>query len=491
MDKNKNLEQFFRNRVNELDANEADWDRPDASVFRNAQAEFPKYPIKKERDWKPMIILFLAALLLGALSIGFYFNNKAIKLEQQLHIAQTEIKNIDQQLNNLSNKHKNEITTLKLQNNISNQLKDQNVNFKTTKQANKNSTSKITTPKKPVTASTTSNANSVKTTPSINTKTQATINKNTKQHLDVTQKVTTIKPATSPATTLSKATLPSLMFDKFDQTNKKAIKNIDQLSSVKVLKPRKTKRFGVGLFFNALNFKTSTDYKLTKEIEQKTTTTAHQAYAPSIQFAYAITPNLWISTGFRKANINVNQRFSTALYYDKSTEYIDDFGKTYNSLSINESDSDVPSELSFEIPAATNIEDKELYYAQWNHIRDFSWTQIPIGINYYQGKKNLQWFAKGGFGWNLISGSETYEDANFIYKDEDLTIKDEGFLKQSEQLNTQFMSGHAGLGLNYQLTKNWQVRTSFTLERNFTKNKKVFNIENTNQHLQAGIAYKW
>jgi len=92
---------------------------------------------------------------------------------------------------------------------------------------------------------------------------------------------------------------------------------------------------------------------------------------------------------------------------------------------------------------------------------------------------------------NFVSGSQYYENMNFNYQGDQLIIKDEGFLKKGDDIKTQFMNVYVGQGLNYQLTRNWQARLSVNLERNFTQNKKVFNIGKTNQIIHTGIVYRW
>ena len=77
MDKDKKLEQFFKNRVNEFDSTQDDWDKPDASVFDNAQKHFPKHPKPVERDWKNIVMILMALLLLSLMG-GLFFMKKII-----------------------------------------------------------------------------------------------------------------------------------------------------------------------------------------------------------------------------------------------------------------------------------------------------------------------------------------------------------------------------------------------------------------------------
>ena len=533
MDKNKNLEEFFRNRVNDLDSGGDDWDRPDASVFRKAQEQFPTHPKKRNWDWKIIGIAILAAMALGLLTTVFYLNKKATTLEEQMHIAQTKAQTVDKKLTNLQNKYTNETTELSNQIAALSLQKEQigNKNITETKLqhiADLNNTSKSSTSSssfkpdgKKVIAD--SNISKKETTTKekllewtnerLQTKSTASTIPSTTNKIQTSDKDKTSQPviaqnniaqSNTNKTTTNKhnktlaTSLPSLVFDAFKNTASKITAlTTDEYIVKKIITAHfsKANRFELGLYATGLNFKTPTNYKFKeqKEIGRKNTNTYNQAFAPSLKIAYRISPNLWINTGFRKTNVNLKQNFSTALFYDKSREYTDGFGKRYNTLSFDETESgsDVASDLNFEIPELTEIDDKELYYVRWNHIRDFSWTQIPIGMSYFQGKANLQWFATGGIGLNSISGSQRFDDINFSYKEKDLPIRDRANPRKENEFKTQFISASAGFGLNYQITKHWQARSSFNLERNLIQKNRVIDLGGISQNLDVGIAYRW
>jgi len=113
MDKDKKLEQFFKNRVNDFDSPSDDWDKPDASVFQSAQVHFPKHPKPVERDWKNIVMVLMALLLLSLLGGLFFMKKNMTALESKLLVAETNLQNSN--FDNKKNKRQevnNQLTTL-------------------------------------------------------------------------------------------------------------------------------------------------------------------------------------------------------------------------------------------------------------------------------------------------------------------------------------------------------------------------------------------
>jgi len=94
MGDNDNIGDFFRNKLNKSDKSGDAWDRPDANVWINAQAEiFAEEPTKK----RSFLWLWFLSFLLISSAVGVYIGSlkkQVIKLEETLEKQEIAIENL-------------------------------------------------------------------------------------------------------------------------------------------------------------------------------------------------------------------------------------------------------------------------------------------------------------------------------------------------------------------------------------------------------------
>jgi len=102
----------------------------------------------------------------------------------------------------------------------------------------------------------------------------------------------------------------------------------------------------------------------------------------------------------------------------------------------------------------------------------------------------LEWFLKGGIGWNQVTYGKYSLDANVYYEEEILPIKKIDSTLDVDKKN-QYWNASMGLGLNYQFGNNWNVRTSCTLESDFLEFKKDSDDSAWDAIIEIGLNYRF
>lgn len=499
--KDKKLEEFFRNRVNDFDTQDGDWDKPDISAFQNAQQHFPKRPSKKVFKRNRSIIFLLLFLLLGMSVYMFCSKKNKAKIEKELNQTKKELQiaKTDLVLKN------NELTSIK------DQLKQREEKSSIAENINSNQVSNHQAP----------TFNKVSKKDFIQKET--TKKSNSKNHLFPTLGLAEDKKEKSEIISIVKNNNKNTLLKQIDTL--KEFVSLEKLPAPPLyLVENKTSYFTIinrlnssfqayspvlasrqynptmelGAYYVSNSQKTPFDYSFEKLEEEtfnkneKQLSLITKGYQVTSAFPLQfITRNLWLSFGFRKTKGSIEESFATKLIYSKDGEYLDDQGKTVNQLNIitRSSVSDAGSTIDFEIPSSGDIQDGEFIYAEWNHFQDFSFTHIPIGLNYFLGRGKLKLLFQGGVGWNKVSFGEYFVDANLKYDDELLTIK-ENDKKEGKEFSYNFMNGYAGVGLDYSINSEWSIRTSFSLEKNFIQSDKFLASNALNQTFQIGLNFK-
>ena len=492
MDKDKKLEEFFKKRVNDFDSPSDDWDKPDASVFQNAQMHFPKHPKLVERDWESIVMVLMALLLLSLMGGLFFMKKNMTALENKLQIAETTFQNLDIEAKNNNILHVNtqlaEVekkcaegrTELLTQSQITSQtietLTRQNQEFRKSIVSQNNRIAFLLVENQMLTKGLTSSQ-------AVNLK------KSDKDKIEGLTKSQTLI-----------GQLPSRTIPFFPKRKKTFYLRRDVGTDPLDLLPPKSrnKNFEIGLNITSIAYDFPTAYEFEKfEIfeEDEKASISNRMNGMTFNLGYALRPNLWINTGFRKTGGKIEENFWTGLKYDKDGEYIDNDGKTINEFELNTQSnfSDAGNQIDFEVPNGIEISDEDKVYAKWEESQEVQFIHIPFGVTYFSSfsrGSQLEWFLKGGIGWNQITFGDNYFDAEIYFDEKLLPIKKIDSIKESDK-KTQYFNGYAGLGLNYQFTRNWNLRTSYTLERNFIKTKKDFANTVLDKVLQVGLNYRF
>lgn len=484
--KNK-LEDFFKNRINDFNSTEDGWDLPDETIWENAQTQFPIHPQKKDWDWKLGALILLAFMLVLSGSYIYFLKKNLTQKSNEIEFVQSEIENKNNTITNLEK----EVAR------IESELNQEKLSTKNTSnsysQEQELSTKTILSQRRSI-------------------QNLENENQGLKQELITVQanfaakNKSSISPNKNSVSNFSNNSSKEVLenvapitVSSMEIQNDFPIKKLDLKDEYKVIfpKPKKEKgKFEFGLSYSLLNFEIPLAYdfeKLEKEDFGKDELTfAINSKGGIFQMAYAIRPNFWITTGIRRTSVSFEESFSDKLIYNKSGEYLDDEGKTINEFEITTQTgfSDVGSKIDFEIPNGTVIDDGDFLATEWNYSQQYKFTHIPIGVNYFMGKNKLKWFFTGGFGWNKVSLGEYFVEAQLSYDNEILPIKQNEESKKNK-VSSQFINGFAGAGLNYQLTPNWNARTSFTLEKNFIQKNEILESNSLSKVFDIGLNFRF
>lgn len=486
-DNKNNLEDFFKNRINDFDKSNDGWDLPDENAWENAQTYFPNYPRKKTWNWKLGILILLVFTLFSSATYIYYLKKDLTKKTNKIEIAENEIENknniitslekqllkVESELNNEKLKHQNTITSFNQKEQTSTQTI---LSQKKTNQFLRKENLKL---KEGLIASKTN------------------IAANNDSNLSFNEDVRTINAKSESKIILEKPFPIASSFMEIQNTF--PIQKLDFKKETKVIFPKQKKqkgKFELGLSYASMSFEIPLVYefdKLEKEnFGEDAWSFPIQSNGVAFQLAYEVHPNLWITSGLRRTTLGVKKSFSDKLIYNKSGEYLDDEGKTINEFNITTQSNfgDAGSSINFEIPDGTTIDDGEFLGTEWNYFQEYEFLHIPVGINYFVGKNKLKWYFKGGLGWNKISFGEHYVEAQLSYNNEILPIKENEEIKNNK-VSTQFINGYAGVGLDYQLTSNWYVRSSFALEKNFMQKKEILESNSLTKLFDIGLNYRF
>ncbi len=488
MDDNKNnLEDFFNNRINDFDESDDGWDLPDESAWENAQAHFPNHPQKKTWNWKLGVLILLVFTLFSAGVYIYFLKKDLVNKSNEIEIAKNEIENknntitiLEKEISKVeseSEKEKlntqNAITSLTPKQQIATQtiLSQKNTNQFLSKENQKNNKELIIT--------------------------QSNFAFKNESNFPINEKIASNYTIKDSKMILENSIPIASSFMEIQNVFPAQKLDLESEFNIFFPTPQKKKgKFEIGVNYTSLNFKIPLVYdfeKLEKEdFGKKDWSFPVQSKGGEFHLAYKVRSNLWIITGLRRTAVGFEKSFSDKLIYDKSGEYIDGDGKTINEFEITTQTgfSDTGSNIDFEIPNGTTINDGDFLETEWNNSQQYKFTHIPIGVNYFMGKNKLKLFFTGGLGWNKVSLGEYFVEAQLSYDNEILPIKRNEESKKVE-VSSQFINGFAGAGLNYQLTSNWHARTSFTMEKNFIQKNEILRSNSFTKVFDLGLNYRF
>ena len=277
------------------------------------------------------------------------------------------------------------------------------------------------------------------------------------------------------------------------------LSKIPELNTSTQIKPVKKKKgtFEIGYEYAWTNVKmpANRDFKDLKSTAENSTKNIFNAHTNGINFAFSLNRNLFITTGFRGTSFEMEQNLKTGLFYDESKEYQKTDGTTGNDFELN---LNTPYAVQRSTIGVNVPEDKDLksgdvlviYLQESQKIRSY---QVPLGLQYFFGLQNLQWYLEGGMQWNKTVVS----DYQIITKFED-DKSEELFVEKIEydsqpSFSKQFISTYARVGLNYKLAHNWYARAGYQYQFNFIKNnlKGVSSTELNSTSINLGLNYRF
>ncbi|MFK7951157.1 MAG: hypothetical protein AB8G11_26485 [Saprospiraceae bacterium] len=477
---NKNLDDFFNEKLNDLSSSNDGWDEPSESVWANAQPNFPTYE-KSKRNWLAILAILLGLTLLGT---GTYL----YKVKQANHVMKQEMAALNTQLK--QEKSSNELSKKSADNALINQnetLQNQLNELQTAFDLEQEKTLQ--------TVKNVENACIVSL--------DKAVENNTKKYQNIIQtyqqQIKQLEERNKALASENQQLKQPMAETKIDEANtNKVIENnpINELKNKSLLvenpseligfltinEPKETWKkyeFGVDLSSMGFNLELTNSVKdsdlqsnmapaFADGVMREAVPVYSIANAPSIgfHFGYGIKKDFYLRTGFRYANFNINNTYSEDIPYDQSNVYLDDQGTRLNDLVLNSSTpfNTIQQGITVQIPNGTTTSTtNDVLQSTLSNSQNYHFLQVPLGFAYYRGKKKLQLEFQGGLTWNHIRFDDYDFDASFSLNNTNLLVNRSSLISNTINTST-YLGGYLGLGANYRLSDSWQIRAGLTLE---------------------------
>jgi len=264
----------------------------------------------------------------------------------------------------------------------------------------------------------------------------------------------------------------------------------------KIKRKRRRKKWEIGLSFSSSEYQVPIAYRFSKfnPVAENDIVQIIETNGAGLNLGYELKRNLFLKTGLQLRGGGIQREISSTLYYDKSGEYINTSGEVSNDLLLETNSALGTSEnrLAFEIPQGTDIIDGDLVVTKLTNLEALAFVKIPIGVDYYIGKKRLQWWLRGGIALNAAATLDVLAEGTLDYDNKEIPVEIEPIATPA--IVNAFFSGYAGLGFNYRFARKWHFRGSFSEEFNlaassFLQPATVLNFDN--QSFEFGFHYRF
>lgn len=468
------MEDFLRNKLNEFEESNDGWDRPDAGVWERAQGQIIAAP---KSTLKPKSLVWAGVLALLLLMAGYTWH-----LQQQLADLQSDLKTQHEKLTQqqllAKENHNAEMREL-----TSAHEKLQSANASITKK--NEGLEKLVKQQQATISSLKTNYQSL----------QKTNHKADKTSIAGIQPIETadlavIESQNPKAVSLENMTLLPAKAIALESSELPTL-----VVPVKTVLPQKHwPKFEVGYEYALLGLKipVQADFKDLNAISTPASKTVF-THAHGVYFAYSPKRNWFVRTGLRTAQMTLEQSQESGVYYDKSSEYLKPNGTTANdiSLAVRTPYSELESEITLDIPQDANLKTGDwLVFGTYERLRQ-RYYQVPLGISYFHGNKRLQWQLQGGMQWNKVVFDDYFLKAYVWSKTKVLPV-DKVKVLTKDVPSTQYLSAYAGIGLNYQLTQSWHLRSGLAYCFEFNdKSNEFSNSQKIANAFSLGLNYRF
>ena len=467
---------FIRDQFSRFDEMDDGWDRPDASVWEQAQRQIP---VAAKPVWmNGMAMMASAAGILLLLAGGYILSlrQEVSELKTALETEQAEAQQANDEVSVLEKKYAEERAAL-----ISENEKLQLENSGIAKQKNKEER-QLRQQRQTIE----------------NIALQKTLKKQSAAPVAETSEPdqnSALAELTEPATTapVSGQNLASLP-QKPTLLQAQRVADFNIPTRITPVKAR-SDRFEIGYEYALLGLKVP----LQSDLKAKNTTTADPVnktiftHSHGVLFGFSPKQNWFIRTGLRTAQLSMEQYQKSGVFYDKSGEYLKPDGATANDVSLNSRTpySELESEITLAIPSDANLKTGDwLAFTTYERFRQ-RYYQVPVGVEYFHGKGRLQWHLQGGVQWNRVVFEDYLLKAWAESKNWGVPV-DKVKVLTKDIPSKQFMSAFAGIGLNYRLTGHWHARAGMTYSYDFINNTTgISNSQLIGNAFKLGLNYRF
>lgn len=461
---NDELSKFIRNRLQSaMDANE-NWDKPDAVVWENAQAQLP-LPQKEKKRVIPFWFygLALTLFLLAALFYNWHASQLEKGMQKQLNEQIKIIAQLEKQVTadfekQQSQVAKNALAVEKLQLTNSTLVQENEQLNKECQQIQQQYQTLLSVPsdlKNVLKLAESNESNSI----------NKSLAKASKTPEINPQEETEALPylAINPIVAAA-LDLPEVRF-----------------STMIKKKPRGRFELGVNYGFSMLRLPSTIEFKEDKKTLKETNKVAAPMY--QLHFGYSLNKNWWLKTGVHYAHYLYKNNFQFKTEYDKSKEFIKPNGTVANELEIETNTGYFRSSqgIQIDIPDDADLKTGDFVFGTFEEKQRIQLWQIPLGIVYRQQNRKLGWQIEGGILFNKMTFSDTAFKGTIQSTQNEFSTE---IINKIEDSSTSklLLGTQAGIGANYQLSQKWVLNTGVLFQ---------FNPHFLNQNIRVGLSYQF
>lgn len=460
---NNELSKFIKNRLAaDVETND-DWDKPDASVWENAQAQLT--PPQKDR--KRAIPFWFYGLALGFLLVASLFYN--------WHLVQWQ-KETQKQMNEQTK------VIAQLQHQASANLEKQQI------QAAQNSST--------IEKLQLANSELVQENKQLNTECQ--------QIQQRYQTLLSTPTELNDVPELVKSNESISAFDPLIETSNTSKKEVFEVANELpflalnpivaaadlaemrfptrlVNQPRESFELGLNYGVSMLRLPSMVEFKGDKKTLEKT----NQLVAPMYQLhvGYALNKNWWLKTGLHYARYSHKNDVQFKTEYDKSKEFTKPDGTVVNEFQIQTNTAAFRSsqDIQIDIPDDVDLKTGDFIFGTFDEKQRVQLWQIPLGIVYRQQNRRLGWQVEGGMLLNQMIFSDTEFEGKIQSTQNEFSTKI--ISKVQDSSSSQLLLGtQVGIGANYQLYQNLTLKTGALFQ---------FNPHFFNQNINMGLSFQF
>jgi len=209
-----------------------------------------------------------------------------------------------------------------------------------------------------------------------------------------------------------------------------------------------------------------------------------------LQIGYSPCHKLWIKTGISiSSKVLVNYFNTNVKYYNfKEGEVFTQDRTVQNQLSFSSkseyAQTSNPISFEFDIGDLLPNDDMDIRIKERQQL---NYYRIPLGLEYYYGKKKLKGSIAGGFRLTRISGNTQTIQADVNAQ---RGIIKTSYINKAQAIQPKhFVNLYAGLGLDYQLLQKLNIRSSVSLHQKFT-DRNIYSTPQT-VDLNLGLHYQF
>ena len=490
------LNNFFKNRLNNWSAKDEAWAKPDAAVKANILQQIQTTTKPRSNDKKSLLIigLFIGLLTVGG-TLGIVWQQyEALKTKQ------------NQQATELADANKT-IESLRITTTAVTATKLSPI-IETTEmtEVNEESETKASTISKEKATNLEFNRANSKTVSGLknrNKQPQIIFNlRNQNKNLstkseDKNRIIANLELENKAVATIQKTdnhNIRQLNRKSFivENTNQNNLKNQNPIlgNDFSLISQAIKSRFQIGYELGILETKTiqETEYEDFTKTSQKDDLNQHLTISNGLRFAYAINEKWWLQIGVRYGQSTWKEDLNFSSIYDKSGEYLQGNGHTGNSFTLKSSGtiSETESQISVEITNATDLESGDLIISDLVSKAEISWLQIPLGIEYRFGENRLNYSLQSGINLNQIKSKSEITGGHIRSYNSELLINRIEY--NDKNYTKQFLEGYLGIGVHYDITPSFAASANYNLRISPYSSKDLSLI---NRGLQIGINYSF